>query len=225
MSYVQYGYRMRSPEEVQMDLQRFLGFTKADLEANRKGQLTARQQSRLTRELLGSCVWIAASMLLAAVWPMILPFVEGFAEDNTAQLVLRYLPLFLTGIGFYVIPWRVVADLIATRVDIAEGKGDVEMRGVNDHISLDERQKEWLGDDAEEGTAQSFEDWEDSQPLYHLRIDGVRFCASKQVVNSIEEGHRYRGFYLRHSQRLLSVEPVHDNVARPGEAVNGPALT
>ena len=29
----------------------------------------------------------------------------------------------------------------------------------------------------------------------------------------------------RDLQRLLSVEPVHDNVARPGEAANGPALT
>ncbi|MFN7938384.1 MAG: hypothetical protein U0R19_33970 [Bryobacteraceae bacterium] len=223
MSYVQYGYRMRSPEEVQTDLQRYVGFTKADLEANRRGQLTARQQSVLIRLLMAPCGWIAASVLLGLAWPFILPMLEDLAEDMTTTLALRFLPLFLSGIGCYVLPWRVVADMIMARIDTAEGKGDVEMRGVNDHISLEDRRKEWKGD--EEGNEGSFEDWEDSQPLYHLRIDGVRFCASKQVVNSIEEGHRYRAFYLRYSRRLLSVEPVHDNVTPQGEVGSGQAST
>ena len=225
MSYVQYGYRMRSPEEVQTDLQRYVGFTKADLEANRKGQLTARQQSVLIRKIVVPCGWIAASLLLSLAWPFVLPLVQDLAEDTTSLLALRLFPFFFTGIGCYLIPWRVAADLLVPRIEKAEGKGDVEMRGVNDHISLEERRKEWEGTGDEEGTKQSFEDWEDSQQLYHLRVDGVRFPASKQTVNSIEEGHRYRAFYLRYSHRLLSVEPVADNVNPPGGHTSGQALT
>lgn len=206
-----------------MDLQRYVGFTKADLEANRNGQLTPRQQSVLIRLLVAPCGWIAASVLLALVWPFILPLIEDLAEDLTTTLALRFFPFFPTAIGCYLLPWRVVADLIMARIDTAQGKGDVEMRGVNDHVSLEDRRQEWKGD--EEGNEGSFEDWEDSQPLYHLRIDGVRFCASKQVVNSIEEGHLYRAFYLRYSHRLLSVEPVHDNVTPQGDIGGGQALT
>lgn len=223
MSNVQYGYRMRSPEEVQMDLQRYVGFTKADLEANRRGQLSARQHSVLVRLLVAPCGWIAASVVLALAWPLVLPLIEDMAEDMMATLALRFFPVFLSAIGCYVLPWRVVADLVMARIETAEGKGDVEMRGVNDHVSLEDRRQEWKGD--EEGDEGSFEDWEDSQPLYHLRIDGVRFCASKQAVNSIEEGHRYRAFYLPYSQRLLSVEPVHDNVTPQGDVGGGQTLT
>lgn len=213
MSYVQYGYRMRSPEEVFFDLQRFLGFSKADLEANRKGVLTPSQHSGLIRQLLRPCAWLAMAILFLLVW-LFLPMESlDFLEDlNEDQFII--VPLFLIAGAIYLMPWRVVADIASPHVEKVEGKGDVEMRGVNDHISLEDRREEWAGD--EESTERDFENWEDSQQLYHLRIDGFRFPASKQVVNAIEEGHRYRAFYTRYSHRLLSIEPVPDNVTPAG---------
>ena len=209
MSYVQYGYRMRSPEEVQVDLQRFAGFSKADLEANRKGLLTKNQERALVREILAPCAWIAFSIAAFLAW-LLVPL-DSFAfleEVNHEQLLI--LPFFLAAYAAYLMPWRLLADVVVPRIEVAEGKGDVEMRGVNDHVSLDDRRKEWAGD--EDSTERDFQNWEDAQQLYHLRVDGVRLPASKQVVNSIEEGHRYRAFYLRYSHQLLSIEPVPDNI-------------
>lgn len=214
MSYVQYGYRMRSAEEVFVDLQRFVGFSRADLETNRKGQLTARQQSALFRSLGSTLARLGVTAAFFLAWFLVPPdALEILEEVDHDQLII--VPLFLLGYALSQVPWRSAADILSPHIDTAEGKGDVEMRGVNDHISLEERRKEWAGDSDEESTERDFEAWEDSQELYHLRVDGVRFPASKQVVNSIEEGHRYRAFYLRHSHRLLSIEPVQDNVSRP----------
>lgn len=212
MSYVQYGYRMRSAEEVFVDLQRFVGFTRADLETNRKGQLTARQQSALLRSMGATVARFVVTAAFFAAWYLVPPdSLEILEEVDHDQLII--VPLLLLGYTLSQVPWRKAADILSPHIDQAEGKGDVEMRGVNDHISLDERRKEWAGDNDEDATERDFENWEDSQQLYHLRVDGVRFPASKQVVNSIEEGHRYRAFYLRHSHRLLSIEPVQDNVS------------
>ena len=212
MSYVQYGYRMRSPEEVFFDLQRYVGFTKADLEANRRGALTGRQRKALVGEMASPCVRFAMALLAFLAWYFVPPDSFEFLEEmDHDQLLL--VPVLLLGYALFQTPWSTLADVLSPHVETAEGKGDVEMRGVNDHVSLDDRRKEWGGD--EESTEAEFNDWEDSQQLYHLRVDGVRFPASKQVVNSIEEGHRYRAFYLRHSHELLSIEPVPDNVNPP----------
>jgi len=214
MSYVQYGYRMRSAEEVFVDLQRFVGFGRADLERNRKGQITERQRSAMLRRMTPTLTRLAVTAAFFLAWYVVPPDAfEILEEVDHDQLIL--VPLFLLGYALSQVPWRMAADILHTHIDIAEGKGDVEMRGVNDHISLDERRKEWAGENDEDATERDFADWEDAQQLYHLRVDGVRFPASKQVVNSIEEGHRYRAFYLRHSHRLLSLEPVQDNVSTP----------
>lgn len=209
MSYVQYGYRMRSPEEVSFDLRRFLGFGPADLEENRKGRLSAKQRRGVTRhEVIPPAIWIAVSLVATASclhFPAEL--LEEIGNPRMEQVIL--IPGFLSIYFMYRMPWRLLADLLFTHIDFVEGKGDVEMRGVNDHIDMNKLRAEW---DDEDG---SFEDWDDAQPLYQLRIDGVRFPASKQVVNAIEEGHRYRAYYTRYAHHLLSVEPIADNVSSP----------
>ncbi|MBL8179935.1 MAG: hypothetical protein JNK48_34965 [Bryobacterales bacterium] len=215
MSYVQYGYRMRSADEVFVDLQRFVGFTKADLEANRAGRLTQRQSARLLRQMAAPAIRVAMCVLAVAAWYIIPGEYYGFLDDVEPDQLI-FVPLFLTAFALYTVPWRTLADSFSPHIDSAEGKGDVEMRGVNDHVSVAERRKEWAGDLDPESTDRDFEEWEDSQQLYHLRVDGFRFPASKQVVNSIEEGHRYRAFYLRYSHRLLSIEPVSGTTTQPG---------
>ena len=73
-----------------------------------------------------------------------------------------------------------------------EGKLDIEMRGVNDHQTASDRRCEWQRETGGSlGSRESFQDWDDAQSDYSLRINGIKFPASKQVILAIEEGDRY----------------------------------
>jgi hypothetical protein len=91
-----------------------------------------------------------------------------------------------------------------------DGKLDIQMRGVNDHQTQADRHREWRreggGSLLEHGS--SFEDWNDAQSDYSLRINGIKFPASKQVILTIEEGDRYSAYFTRFQKRLVALEPL-----------------
>jgi len=80
---------------------------------------------------------------------------------------------------------------------------------VNDHQTASDRRREWQRETGGSfGSRDSFQDWDDAQSDYSLRINGIKFPASKQVILAIEEGDRYAAFFTRFRHRLVALEPL-----------------
>ncbi|MEO8028766.1 MAG: hypothetical protein ABI823_19955, partial [Bryobacteraceae bacterium] len=123
---------------------------------------------------------------------------------------LSLLPYSLLLLGLYKLPWKLFLDLLMPKVLLAEGKLDVEMRGVNDHATSADREQQWRRETGGEmfGPGESFEDWDDAQSDYSLRINGLKFPVPKQVIQTIEEGDYYSAFYTRFHHKLVAIEPL-----------------
>jgi hypothetical protein len=227
-------YRLPSTEETTAKLQQLLHFGSDDLTLNRKGRLSLSQRADiLHNDVAGPIFWSMLTVLGA--WALqtgkllleghsVLDAVTSFfgmpaflraPEAGVEPIGVPYgfwlslAPYALLLLGLYRLPWKLFLDLLMPEVLSTEGKLDIEMRGVNDHQTASDRRREWQRETGGSfGSRESFQDWDDAQSDYSLRINGIKFPASKQVILAIEEGDRYAAFFTRFQHRLVALEPL-----------------
>jgi hypothetical protein len=204
------------------------------LALNRKGELSPKQRAKILEDdimipifwssltVLGAWVLQAAKLLMegrsivdALTGLFALPSFLRAPEAGVEPLLGPYdlwvslLPYGMLLLGLWNLPWKVFFDLLMPQVLTTEGKLDIEMRGVNDHQSASDRHREWQRETGGSlNHSASFEDWNDAQSDYSLRINGLKFPASKQVILTIEEGDRYSAYFTRFQKRLVALEPL-----------------
>ena len=203
MSAIDQPYRLPTTEEIAIALSKILRFGPADVEVNRKGGLSRYQARRIFKQdVAGSALWPG----LAIVGNVALRVAMEFADRDYVNTPLAVMALMAIPISLAGLPWKIILDLVYRKVETIEGKLDIEMRGVNDHISDAERHEQWAKETAGED-GESYDDWNDAQPEYHLRIKGMKFPASKRLVTTIEEGNWYRAYYTGYAGKLVVLEP------------------
>src|SRR5260370_3689114 len=227
-------YRLPSAAETTERLHHLLHFGPQDLALNRKGELSPGQRAKILEDdvmlpifwssltVLGAWVLQAARLLIEGrsvldavtgffAWPDFLRSSQFGAESTFGSygLWVTLLPYALLLFGLWRLPWMLFFDLLMPKVLSTDGKLDIEMRGVNDHQSASDRHREWQRETGGPlNHSASFEDWNDAQSDYSLRINGLKFPASKQVILTIEEGDRYSAYFTRFHKRLVALDPL-----------------
>ena len=163
-------------------LQRALGFTDEELEANRNGYLTEEQRGRLAeRRKLRGCgtrlavvaFVVSAALLVGA--PLVIGGSGGQSAEEAFRQALPYtLPVagvFLgVGLLFVVVGYARGRDLDTGKVSVVEGAVERSTRFVGGKVRM-------MG--------------------YYVTIGGVRFQVQKGEYEAFVEGGRYRVYYVK----------------------------
>lgn len=237
MSYIDFTYRVRSSEEVTSELHQKMGIGSHDVALNRMGKLASSQFDRLfASEVLVPLIWAGITVIGALVLRCIYYLCSGknFGDAMVATLSLpsqldpRMLdggmfvaadPIVLLGACLAIfmrlrrIPWLLLFDLLSGQVETVEDKANVEMRGMNDGTSSESRKGEWRGKTMGGRDGQGFQDWDDAQAMFRLRMKDHKLNAPEDVIKALEEGHRYQAFFTKLSQHLVAIEPVASNAS------------
>ncbi|HKP51105.1 MAG TPA: hypothetical protein VJ183_00490 [Chloroflexia bacterium] len=174
------------------NLQHALGFTSDDLEANRNGYLTDRQQEMLAeRRRLRGCSTLAAvvTFMVSAALLVLAPlFFGGTTVQNADTTFREVLPYTLMAAGillgtaliFTVTGYVRSSDLTAGKISVIEGKAKLSTRYFS-KIRM---------------------------PGYYVTVGGVRFQVQKGEIEAFIDGDSYRVYYVKNPpiEMVLSAE-------------------
>lgn len=160
------------------DLMRLLDFDKDDLNANRRGQLSARQQARLRRTRSRA----TALNVLLLVFIVLCATGALYLAQTRNSIVGLLIGILLTVVNAILMArtlqnWlRVAEDLRTQRVEALSGAVERTVRVVGRAI------------------------------IYVLKVGGREFIAPKAVFNTVPEGERWHFYRAPRSGTLLSAE-------------------
>ena len=154
-------------------MQRALGFDEGDLQANREGRLSERQERMLTeRRRLRGCgtraaVWalVGSAALLGAAL-LILGGTMGQMLPYALMVVGAFLAI---GLFFVWLGNLRSRDLVRWKVSVVEGEARLSTRFYGGKLRM---------------------------MAYYVTVGGVRFQVQKGEYEAFEEGRRYRVYYV-----------------------------
>lgn len=171
------------------ELRKYFDFDETDLNANRKGYLTRRQQARDKKE---------------ARSPKILLEIGGFAF-----LVLAFIPIiFLINRHAATALWLIWTVWLVTWIYLAI----MLLRRSTVDTSMDKLKtvEGWVSTIKEEKT----EDHANKVYDFYWKIGGIKFdVADSDKADILEQGATYRVYYLEASKQILSVERLPEKAA------------
>jgi hypothetical protein len=184
-------------------LARTLGFEASDLSANRNGQLSEGQKSKLKKTLLLPFGTIAACLVLAlAIMFMII------GEGGSYVLVPLLIPVVVALLLFRHI-YRIFSDLRAGTVAAATGRGWTEKYGEK---SLSASALDIISFIAKNAVLDAIFSFIPvfKQEKFRYQIGEQTFEVSPSCWKAFGHGFIYKAFYTPHTHRLLSIERIQD---------------
>ena len=187
------------------ELSKFLDFDEFDLNANRLGRLSTRQQKKLAEdERFAKKIFIGAGLgfILIAVGITIGMIASAIRQGLTFSNMFTH-DMFLgiaVGIG---VPWLVLGFFALLAFRLAASRFDTSVQSVEGRVNFVKVEKQVSSRSA--GGSMTSHTVEE----YELRVGRVNFeDVDEELLNIIEEGDVYTFYYTRDAKDILSVELV-----------------
>ena len=169
----------------QDDLMKALHFTAADLEINRKGQLSDEQRLKLgtqgsTKTMAYSLLALALAALAALPGLRIVRAGPSFREPSDVVLMVVFACLALVPASLAFMRWRkVMADTVSGTVQIARGIVSTDVRQISR-----------------------------GNVLFIVNLKNLEFHVSKAAMQSFTNSAPYAVYYAPNTMTMLSAEPI-----------------
>jgi len=165
------------------------GFKESSLEANRRGELTAEQVSKVYSHLVSPLVFIATSvgvLYYQVKWleidlPITLTaFISALQQSTTGMKIFGFIFLVLLIWGLVLLV-QTVLDITGKSVATIEGQG------------------------FRKATTSTDDDGSKNTRMYYV-IDGVRFNVERRGYLAFEDGRKYKAYFTPRRKVLVNIE-------------------
>ena len=180
------------------ELMQALKFDESDLAENYKKKVSPKQKRRLYKRGYYS---ILSALALVVIVVIVLALLAQNSGDQTTELII-------VGVIFIAIPlisvyqkWRDIKSVEKLKAASIEGviaKSIARGFQTIHHTSH------------EEGEALLEAIWGTIFPEYYLHIDKKRFKVNRHAYNICDEQQKYRIYYIRKKNEVVSIEPLID---------------
>jgi F0F1-type ATP synthase assembly protein I len=169
-----------------------IGFTYADLDANRGGYMTKKQRAALSQERRILFSTVAIIIAGAVILHLIVLSINSMKSDAILYGILGFLILFLPPVSLALFAWfqrrRLNADLYKGTVYVVEGVISLHVRRHGDYGYFINRNNR------------------NTVIYYYMSIQDEKFRLEKSVFDAFVDGEPYAIYYAPHSKTILSAE-------------------
>lgn len=180
------------------ELRKYFDFNESDLNANRSGQLSAKQKKRLDENEKGAngiLIGFGVVLILIAIGVSIgvgsSALADGFTSDDTLGLLL--------GIG---LPVSLLGFFAWGSFKIAFSKTDNSVQHVEGKVNFVKVEKQVPTSTSSTSSYRTVEQ-------YELRVGKIGFeNVDEELLNIMDEGDTYAVYYTKDAKEILSAEFV-----------------